>query len=173
MTTTAAPTAIMLDGCSSSGKSTLARTLQAELPQPWTVVAMDDFLGGMPAPPAPGATEDFQAFARLFATLQSSARRYVADLVDRDVRVILDWVCQGGAAEHRAWRDLLGERLCWVNVHAPLDVLEQRERAREDRAPGMARVQHSLVHQGFDPDLAVDTDALTPDEAAAYVLAHL
>ena len=56
---------------------------------------------------------------------------------------------------------------CIVSVWAPLQVLETREQAREDRAPGMAREQvgHSAYARRYD--LVVDTSKYTPEEGAA------
>jgi chloramphenicol 3-O phosphotransferase len=39
---------IVLNGGSSSGKSTIARCLQDRLPSPWLVLGVDDLIGAMP-----------------------------------------------------------------------------------------------------------------------------
>ena len=56
-----------------------------------------------------------------------------------------------------------------VRVWAPLDVLEERERSRDDRAPGMAReqVDHPAYRRAYD--LEVDTSLCTPEEGAVAV----
>ena len=53
-----------------------------------------------------------------------------------------------------------------VGLFAPLDVLEQRERDRGDREPGLARWQFDRVHRGLTYDLEIDTVQTTPLEAA-------
>ena len=40
---------IVLNGTSSSGKTTLARALQAVLPDPWLTFGIDTLLGALPA----------------------------------------------------------------------------------------------------------------------------
>ena len=40
---------ILLNGCSSSGKTTLAEMLQQLLPEPYQYVGLDQFRDGMPA----------------------------------------------------------------------------------------------------------------------------
>jgi chloramphenicol 3-O phosphotransferase len=56
-----------------------------------------------------------------------------------------------------------------VGVMAPLEVLEEREAARADRLPGLARWQYERVHKGTDYDLEVDTSRLTPLECARRI----
>ena len=58
-----------------------------------------------------------------------------------------------------------------VALHAPLDVIEQRERQRGDRDLGLARWQYDKVHGGMSYDLELDTSVATPDELAAKIKA--
>jgi chloramphenicol 3-O phosphotransferase len=58
-------------------------------------------------------------------------------------------------------------------VRIDLDVLEARERARQDRVLGMARWQYPLVHRFADYDVEVDTGALDAPSAADAVFAAL
>lgn len=163
--------AILLNGCSSSGKSTLSLALQEGLPGRWVLFAMDQFLQGLPSPPADPTAADVAEYARLTGHIDSGARDYIAGLVTEGVPVILDWVCQRGAADIALWRRSLGNAIVCVNVKAPLDVLEARERARPDRVAGIARFQHPLVHAGYEPDIEVDTHALSPALATETVVA--
>jgi hypothetical protein len=56
-----------------------------------------------------------------------------------------------------------------VGVRAPLDVLEERECSRDDRATGMAREQINHPAFGRDYDLIIDTSICTPMEGAAAI----
>ena len=56
-----------------------------------------------------------------------------------------------------------------VGVRCPLDVLEERERARKDRTLGQSRLQHEIVHRGLTYDLEVDTSLLTAMECAEQI----
>jgi chloramphenicol 3-O phosphotransferase len=56
-----------------------------------------------------------------------------------------------------------------VGVFAPLDVLEAREREREDRMIGLARWQYDRVHHGKRYDLELDTGNATPIECATLI----
>ncbi|MDO8408533.1 MAG: hypothetical protein Q7S93_00495 [Phenylobacterium sp.] len=67
-------------------------------------------------------------------------------------------------------RRLLGERQAqFVGLFAPLEVIEDRERARSDRMPGLARWQYPRVHRGVVYDLCVDMADTRPAQAAAII----
>ena len=75
-------------------------------------------------------------------------------------------------------RDLLRQRVTilnpydvlFVKVFCPLDELERREIAREDRIIGLARFQFDLVHQHAIYDVEVDTFRETPETSVVRVL---
>jgi chloramphenicol 3-O phosphotransferase len=61
-----------------------------------------------------------------------------------------------------------------VAVRCPLAVVEQRERDRRDRTLGQAAAQYAVVHaHGATYDVEVDTSVLSPDVAAARIVAAL
>jgi len=60
-----------------------------------------------------------------------------------------------------------------VAVCCPLEVLEQRERARKNRTWGQARAQFSLVHAHGIYDLEVDTLISSAKECALQIKARL
>lgn len=63
--------------------------------------------------------------------------------------IIIDDVALGGSSDIERWRETLkGFPVLWVGLTAPIAILEERERARGDRAIGSSRVQLELVHQG-------------------------
>ena len=56
------------------------------------------------------------------------------------------------------WKELLkGFNVVWIGVNAPLEVLEQREKARGNRILGSARAQFHKVHVDTVYDLEIDT----------------
>src|SRR5260370_355273 len=71
--------------------------------------------------------------------------------------------------EYRALLSQFDVRL--VGLFAPLDVLEAREREREDRQIGLARWQYDRVHRGIGYDLEIDTTTTTPLENARRICA--
>ena len=61
-----------------------------------------------------------------------------------------------------------------VGVRCPLAVIEQRERERRDRTLGQAAAQFAVVHaHGGTYDAEVDTSELSPEDAAARIVAAL
>ena len=72
-----------------------------------------------------------------------------------------------GPEPAQAYRALLADgALRLVALHAPLAVLEARERSRGDRLLGLARWQYGRVHAGVAYDLELDTTEATPAECA-------
>ncbi|MEI9994900.1 MAG: AAA family ATPase [Rhizomicrobium sp.] len=177
---------ILLNGAGSAGKSSLAKALQAELPGVFLHVAMDAFLEMMPARTlgtADGLTfETIQEDGKPSVIVTSGPaqeralkgmRHAVAAMADVGCDLIVDEVMFDPAplAEYRA---LLAGHLLWVvGVQAPLGVLEAREEARGDRAPGLARWQFGRVHRGMVYDFEIDTSMATPEDCARAVVEGL
>jgi len=162
---------IVLNGGSSSGKSGIARCLQAVLPDPWLALSIDVLVDAMPA--AMQATDSGIEFAddgRVsvgpeFRALEAAWMAGVAAMVRAGARVIVDDVFLGGPASQSRWRNALaGLDVLWVGVRCESAVAAGREIARGDRARGMAALQADTVHDGVIYDLEVDTtdaEALT------------
>jgi chloramphenicol 3-O phosphotransferase len=60
-----------------------------------------------------------------------------------------------------------------IGIHCPLDLLEERERARKDRTLGQARLQFERVHKFTLYDLEVDTSLAPAEECAATIARFL
>jgi chloramphenicol 3-O phosphotransferase len=155
---------IVLNGGSSSGKSGIARCLQAVLPDPWFAIGVDMLIEAMPASmqttdagiefaPDGGVTVGPE-----FGRLQAAWMEGVAAMVRAGARVILDEVFLGGAGSQQRWQKVLaGLDVLWVGVRCESAVAAGREVARGDRVPGMAVSQAEVVHLGVVYDLEVDT----------------
>jgi chloramphenicol 3-O phosphotransferase len=155
---------IVLNGGSSSGKSEIARCLQAVLPDPWLALGVDSLIGAMPV--SMQATDAGITFAPdggvsvgpEFQALQAAWLEGVAAMVRAGARVILDEVLLGGAASQQRLRKVLtGLDVLWVGVRCDSAVAAGREVARGDRVQGMAVSQAEVVHQDVVYDLEVDT----------------
>jgi chloramphenicol 3-O phosphotransferase len=164
----------MLNGASSSGKTTLARALQAAMPGPFLHVASDQLTGMLPPRGAEGGPFDWwhQVRPRFF----DGFHRCLPALAGAGNDLIVEHII-----EFAAWRAQLADLLAGldvflVGVHCDLDVIDRRERQRGDRRLGEGRT-HVLVDgiHTFGPyDLAVDTTAgvtpvLTSSVLAAWV----
>ena len=171
---------IVLNGGSSSGKSGLARCLQAVLPQPWLTFGTDSLTEAMPAALTTSAeglaisADGSVTVGPEFRELESLWLIGVVAMVRAGARIIVDEVFLGGATSQQRWLDALAEvPALWVGVHCDPSVAAGREIARGDRVPGMARAQAALVHQGVRYDVEVDTTHTESIDCAKIIAAAL
>ncbi len=176
------PTIILLNGIGSVGKSSTARALQAIAHTPLLHVSMDTFIDMLPekylshpegllfqrTPDQGIAIHTGPILHRALAGM----RHAIVALAEQGNSMVLDEVLTS-PDQVETYRTLLSPyRLHLVALHAPLDVLEVREKARGDRELGLARWQWGRVHQGVAYDLQIDTTALTPTETAQRIRDH-
>jgi chloramphenicol 3-O phosphotransferase len=155
---------IVLNGGSSSGKSGIARCLQAVLPDPWLVIGVDMLVDAMPAAMREStagiefAPDGGVHVGPEFQVLDRAWAAGAAAMVRAGARVIVDDVFLGGPTSQQRWQEALaGLDVLWVGVRCDGEVAAAREIARGDRARGMAAAQAELVHKGVTYDLEVDT----------------
>jgi chloramphenicol 3-O phosphotransferase len=178
---------IVLNGGSSSGKSSLARRLQELLEAPWIVLGVDDLLAALPpslvgdAPPLPdrrpllryGRSGQVIAEAA-WSRVEAAWYRGLSAMARAGLGVILDDVLiGGGVAQQRVAALLDGLVVTWVGVRCDPAVAAAREAGRPDRIRGMAASQAVTVHDGVHYDVLVDTTSASSTECARTVLAHL
>ena len=155
---------IVLNGGSSSGKSGIARCLQAVLPDPWLVFGVDSLIQAMPVSVQTSAAGiEFAPGGEVvvgpeFRTLEAAWMEGVAATARAGARIIVDDAFLGDAASQQRWQKALGTlQVLWVGVRCASAVAAGREIARGDRVTGMAASQAETVHQGVAYDLQVDT----------------
>lgn len=170
---------IVLNGGSSSGKTGIARCLQAILPRPWIRVGVDDMLDALPPSLAgpDGLTIGPQGSVTVGPALREVEEAWtagVAAMARAGARVIVDDVFLGGArSQERLRRGLDGLAVLWVGVRCDPDVAAGREIARGDRTVGMAAAQAALVHEGVGYDVEVDTSRTPALDCARVIAAHV
>ena len=173
---------ILLNGTSSSGKSTLLRALQARLDGAWLGVGIDSVVFALPrayldpplwgevfryVPAEPGSPAPFRIeTGELGMRLVEGLHRTVASLADAGLSVLVDHVLLEPGWLPDLVARLDGHEVLIVGVRCPLDVVEERERGRRDRTIGQAAAQHDIVHRGVSYDVEVDTSELSADAAA-------
>lgn len=171
---------IVLNGGSSSGKSSLARCLQDILPEPWLTFSVDDLIAAMPA-----AMQDSDAgigfgddggvtVGEEFRRLDVAWSAGVAAMAGAGAGVIVDDVFLGGPTSQERWRTALaGLEVLWVGVRCDPAVAAARESARGDRIGGMAASQATVVHEGVRYDVEVDTTHADVAACARAVAGHV
>ena len=170
----------MLNGGSSSGKSGIARCLQAVLPHPWLAVGDDMLIQAMPAAmQASEAGIEFTADGQVnvgpgFRRLEAAWMDGVAAMARAGARVIVDAIFLGGALSQQRWQKALaGLDVLWVAVKCDSAVAAGRELARGDRVRGMAVSQAEVVHQGVVYDLEADTAHTESLTCVRIIAAHV
>lgn len=176
---------VLLNGASSSGKTTLAKALQRRLPRPHLLLGIDTVVFALPGswlnPPLwhevfryDGAGDGLAITAGPVGDRLVTALHRMVDAVATagwDVivdHVLLDprWVADAEA--------VLGRHgLVKVAVRCPLDELRRRELARRDRTVGQAGAHFHTVHATMTYHLEVDTSTSDPDECAAQVAGYV
>jgi chloramphenicol 3-O phosphotransferase len=178
-------TVIILNGTSSSGKTSIVRALQEVLDEPYLDAGIDKFLFMLPKRYLDEPLWH-QVFDYLYADpiartgLSIKAGPVGHRVVTGMHRSIAALACAGNnvVADHvlleQPWLkdcvEILRDFPVWfVGVRCPLEVVEQRERERRDRTWGQARAQFDLVHAHGLYDLEVDTSISSPVDCALQI----
>ncbi|MFB6501776.1 MULTISPECIES: chloramphenicol phosphotransferase CPT [unclassified Streptomyces] len=171
---------IVLNGGSSSGKTGIARCLQAVLPDQWLLLGVDTLIDAMPSSmQAADEGIDFAPDGGVvvgsgFRELEAAWIEGIAAMARAGAGIVVDEVFLGGAESQRRWQQALdGVGVLWVGVRCEAAVAAGRETARGDRTPGMAALQADMVHRGVTYDLEVDTTRQESMECARNIAAHV
>jgi chloramphenicol 3-O phosphotransferase len=173
---------VVLNGGSSSGKSTIARQLQLLLAETWLTLSVDDLVDAMPPATLPSTGRPTIEFSdeggvvvgAEFRAAEAAWNRGLAAIAAAGTGVIVDDVFLSGAASQARLRSAFaGLRVLWVGVHCDPGVAAAREAARPDRIAGMARSQAQAVHVGVAYDVEVDTTNSAALDCARIVAARI
>ncbi len=177
---------ILLNGPSSSGKSSIIKVLQDILETYYLHVGIDTFISLMPEKcnrlgesieNAEGFywenDEESQTYrirkGAYGSQVNDAYRTTVKHLADSGLKVIVDEVANGNR-EIEIWRSLLSSHQCfYVGIMCTDAVLVQRERERGDRKMGSALEQMKRVHTGVQYDLVVDSTTSSPEDCALMI----
>lgn len=160
---------ILLNGPSSSGKSSLGRAMLPLLEEPWFFVPVDAISGLRST--VHRLQLDEAGVRAMLARTRRGYHRTVAALASAGNDVIMDYPLS------EPWRlaDLLvvldGYDVTLVDVVCTPDELERRERSRGDRPQGLSISQGVYVHG--ERDLTVDTTAASPEKCAETIVSRL
>jgi chloramphenicol 3-O phosphotransferase len=164
---------ILLNGASSSGKSTLAVALQDALDEPFLHVSSDRLVSAGILPRRRAESGPFswrnEMRPRFFAGFHACLPAFAWAGND----LIVDHII-----EYPAWRRMLAHHLAGldvylIGVHCALDEIDRRERERGDRQKGEGRthVTADAIHTFGPYDLDVDTSAGISSATVASVVA--
>jgi chloramphenicol 3-O phosphotransferase len=178
---------VILNGVSSSGKTTLAsafRDEQARSGDFWLLIGIDDALSKLPGQwvdmglaTGPGeyaggglwfehtASGRRLRVGRVGRQLIDVYHQWVSVAVRAGMNVIVDDVVIDRETLDSWERVLEGLEPIWVAVRCPLEIAESRESIRGDRAIGLARAQHDVVYRDISYAFDIDTGDLTATRA--------
>lgn len=173
---------ILLNGVSSAGKTSLARSVQRQAKQVYIRVSLDDFISMLPVGvesssdwfPHETSVDGGYQMTKVRtgprgAKLLDAMRLFIIEAAERKIDCIVDDVCtHSDISEMQS--HLAEQEFIAVKVDAPLNVIERREADRGDRLIGLARAQAKHLHDGIDYDYEIDTSLGHPDLLATTLL---
>jgi len=148
---------IFLHGASSSGKSTIARALQARIERPFWHVSIDHLRDHGVLPMDRFRNGDFQWWEnreRVFDGFHAGLGAYA----DAGNNLILEHILDTPGWIESLRKTFARHDVFYVAVHCALDVLIQREAARKDRPAGSARRDFESVHIGRRYDVELNSE---------------
>jgi chloramphenicol 3-O phosphotransferase len=141
---------ILLNGVSSSGKSTLSKELVKRLPD-YFHLSIDDFdlvIERM---------EDRENERLIPVATEYFFHRTIAMFSDKGINLVVDQILHDYETTKDCLETLKEYPIFFVGVHCPEAELERREQARGDRSIGQAKKQLEYVHQQNEVyDIEVD-----------------
>jgi chloramphenicol 3-O phosphotransferase len=174
---------IFLNGCGSSGKTSIAKAIQHESSELWLSFGVDTFIDMIPF----GRQEPYLKFTpgenergstmhvesgveggKLFGVMPQFAEM----LATCGNNLIIDEVLFDEEALKAYVQQLKAHTVYYIGVFCDLEVMQEREVLRRDRCIGLSNDQIDRVHQGVlnSYDFKVDTTAISPFEAARRIL---
>jgi chloramphenicol 3-O phosphotransferase len=147
---------ILINGASSSGKSTLAQALQATIDEPFWHYSIDHFRDSGVLPMKRVDRGEF-AWADMRPSFFDGFHRCLPALAEAGNNLIVEHIVETKAWMSRLLALLASHDVFFVGVHCPLAQLEIRERRRGDRRAGEARQDYQSVHTFCVYDIEVDS----------------
>ncbi|HYC61668.1 MAG TPA: AAA family ATPase [Thermoanaerobaculia bacterium] len=166
-------TVVVLNGTSSSGKTTIAKAFQEIAGSVYLNFSIDSILYALPAgalecirsgDPIPGI-----AFQELVAAYYACVR----ELASRGNDLVIDNAITARYQAKHLVEALDGQDVLMVFVGCSESVLREREIARGDRRIGLAADQLAGIERWLQYDLRIDTSVTSPAEGAANIAAAL
>ncbi|MEM9637833.1 MAG: chloramphenicol phosphotransferase [Pseudomonadota bacterium] len=141
---------IFLHGPSSAGKTTLAHALRPVLASPHLHLSIDHLRDS-------GAWDPsfYSDWGTARSTFFDGFHRAVAGFADAGNDLILEHILDTDGWHENLQRLLAAHHVLFVGLHTPLDSLNAREAARQDRPTGSAAHDFARVHDGCQYDLTL------------------
>ena len=159
---------IIMNGVSSAGKTTLAKTLQELLSAPFYLMDVDTFVGM--APEKYHNTEGISVQHRFVSKMFHVIKLFS----DMGFDMVVPFIFMNGANMLEECVTLLhAYPVLFVHVTCPAEELRRREKERGDRGIGEAETQLSLLVPQDIYDITVDTFSRSVEECTNSVIEAL
>ncbi len=162
---------MVLNGTSSSGKTSLAVELQRQAPELQLLHLQLDAFRAMEPPGYWSDDHSGQAPLRVEA-LCRAMNKAAAEFARCGQNVIMDHVLTPTARAYML-EDLNGHEVLFIKVECSAEETDSREVRRKDRKPGLGRSQLESVHAGCCYDIAVDTTSRSAPDLGHVLAAWL
>ena len=159
---------ILLNGPSSSGKSTLAQALKTlifnECHKRYDLVSIDDFLKMSPKE---------KIYEDDVFEISNNLCKKALEFLESGKGVIIDHVITSERIFNQLKDNLSSYPIKTVHITCPLHILKSRELERGDRSPGSAEASAEYLYPKEGYDLTIDTGAKSPSENALLIFNEL
>jgi chloramphenicol 3-O phosphotransferase len=153
---------IVLNGTSSSGKTSLAQAFQLQSLDVYLLCSLDMCWDMTP--------HKIPAGSHNFPNMKLALIKSVKALAETGHNVIVDIIFCGDKTYQELKTELNGFNFKIIKVECPIDELNKRELARGDRKLGLAKSQLKSIHQGTVYDIAINTYENTTDECLKILI---
>ena len=167
------PTVVVLNGTSSSGKTTIARALQEISPRLFLNFSIDNILSTLPASSLARIERSADISDIPLKQLVRGFYACVRALLDNGHDLIIDHAVAAQYHLEALRTAISGHDALLVGVYCDAATLRERERARGDRRIGMAEEQLARVHSLLEYDLTIDSAKVAAADAAREILRAL
>ncbi len=169
---------IIINGTSSSGKTSIVHALQSALTEPYLEAGIDKFIFMLPDRYLDRPLWDDvlgladHAGETGFA-LVHGMHSAIRALSLAGLNLVADHVLVEPAWARECAEMFSGHSAYLVGVTCPLDILEKRERSRKNRTLGQAKLQFPIIHKYAQYDVEIDTSTSSPQECAERILSRM
>lgn len=181
---------IILNGPSASGKSSIQKELASLFDKPYLKIGIDNFFVGVlpekyifgPLPENPEdivmkgtATQDENGplfkleFGPEGEKIISGMHHAIAAYAKQANNIIVDYILYEQPWLKELVYVLKDYKVYFIGIELPLEILQEREKARNTSPVGHARTHYKTVHEHNIYDLIIDTSKLTAKEAAIFI----
>lgn len=174
---------IFLNGCSSSGKTSIVKAITQESSDLWVSFGIDTFINMIPFYKQESYLKFISGKNEYGTTMHvetgvegeklfSVMPKFAEILADNGSNIIIDEVLFEEETLKSYIRHLKNHIVYYIGVFCDLRIMQEREILRQDRCIGLSNDQINIVHQGIlnSYDFKVDTTAISPFEAARLIL---